>query len=134
MRHKAIQSIVGFLLLCGVALLVRFGMDTGDQGNAQAQASKNTLSANDSLIDEHAERMIDEGRRTFRFDTFGDEAFWGDLLGLHKAIEGTGFVGGVATPDLKLNGVSPSTALAVGLKVDVDALPDALKQQLAAGQ
>ncbi len=134
MRHKAFQSIVGFLLVAGVALLVRFGMGIGDQGNAQAQASKNTLSANDSLIDEHAERMIDEGRRTFRFDTFGDEAFWGDTLQLHKAIEGTGFVGGVATPDLKLNGVSPKTALAVGLKVDVDALPDALKRQLAAGR
>ena len=32
--------------------------------------------------------MLDEGRRTFRFDTFGDEAFWGDVLRLHEAIEG----------------------------------------------
>jgi len=77
--------------------------------------------------------MVGEGRQTFRFDTFGDEAFWGDLLCLHKAIEGTAF-GGVATPDLKLNGVSPKTALAVGLKVDVDALPRNLVEALRRGQ
>jgi hypothetical protein len=64
----------------------------------------------------NGERMIDEGRRIFRFDTFGDEAFWGDTLKLHQAIEGQQF-GGVGP------GVSPKTALAVGLKVDADALP-----------
>ncbi len=114
MRHNAIQSIVGFLLIAGVALLVRFEMGTGDQGNAQAREPEEELAKNDRLINAHARRMIDEGRQTFRFDTFGDEAFWGDLLGLHKAIEGTAF-GGVATPDLRINGVSPNTALAVGL-------------------
>ena len=31
-------------------------------------------------------------------------------------------------------GVSPKTALSVGLKVDADALPDALKQQIKAGK
>jgi hypothetical protein len=74
-----------------------------------------------------AAQMIDEGRRTFRFDTFGDEAFWGDTLGLHLAIEGANF-GGVGP------GVSPKTALAVGLKVDVDALPPAVVQALRSGQ
>jgi len=66
------------------------------------------------------------GQRIFRFDTFGDEAFWGDVLQLHKAIIGSknGGVGG---------GVSPKTALAVGLKVDVDALPDSLRDALAKG-
>jgi hypothetical protein len=29
-----------------------------------------------------------QGRRVFRFDTFGDQAFWGGVLGLHRAIEG----------------------------------------------
>jgi hypothetical protein len=52
----------------------------------------------------------------FRFDTFGDQAFWGDMLQLHLAIEGSG-LGGIGS------GVSPKTALSVGLKVDVDALP-----------
>ena len=71
--------------------------------------------------------MLDEGRKTFRFDTFGSEAFWGDALGLHKAIAGQKN-GGVGA------GVSPKTALAVGLKVDADALPDALKKQIKAGK
>lgn len=80
-----------------------------------------------------AARMIEEGRRTFRFDTFGDEDFWGGTLRLHQAIEGTA-LGGVATPDLGLDGVSPRTALAVGLKVDVDALPASLVDALQAGK
>ena len=32
--------------------------------------------------------MFVEGRETFRFDTFGDEVFWGDTLRLHEAIVG----------------------------------------------
>jgi hypothetical protein len=35
-----------------------------------------------------AAAMIEEGRQTFRHDTFGDEAFWGDTLKLHQAIAG----------------------------------------------
>jgi hypothetical protein len=73
------------------------------------------VSAYDPLIIDHARKMISDGRETFRNDTFGDEAFWGDTLGLHQAIDGT-----------KGAGVSPKTALAVGLKVDSEALPDDL--------
>ncbi|MGE5808577.1 MAG: hypothetical protein ACM32I_05590, partial [Nitrospirota bacterium] len=71
--------------------------------------------------------MVEEGRQVFRFDTFGDEAFWGDALKLHQAIAGSklGGVGG---------GVSPKTALAVGLKVDMDALPKELVESLKAGK
>jgi hypothetical protein len=76
-------------------------------------------------IADNAQRMLAEGKKTFRFDTFGDEAFWGDTLKLHQAVAGAK-LGGVG------QGVSPATALAVGLKVDVDALPqsviDGLKQ------
>ena len=75
----------------------------------------------------YARAMLDEGRKTFRYDTFGSEAFWGDALQLHKAIAGEKN-GGVGP------GVSPKTALSVGLKVDADALPAALKKQLAAGK
>ena len=81
----------------------------------------------DAEIARHAQTMLDEGRKTFRYDTFGSEAFWGDALQLHKAIAGEKN-GGVGP------GVSPKTALAVGLKVDADALPAALKKQLAAGK
>ena len=71
--------------------------------------------------------MLDEGKKTFRYDTFGSEAFWGDALQLHKAIAGEKN-GGVGP------GVSPKTALSVGLKVDSDALPATLKKQIAAGK
>jgi len=78
-------------------------------------------------IARHAQIMLEEDRKTFRYDTFGSEAFWGDALQLHTAIAGEKN-GGVGP------GVSPKTALSVGLKVDADALPAALKKQLAAGR
>ncbi|HEX2995433.1 MAG TPA: hypothetical protein VHP14_11445 [Anaerolineales bacterium] len=71
--------------------------------------------------------LVEEGRRIFRFDTFGDEDFWGGQLRLHEAIEGEQF-GGVGP------GVSPATALAVGLKIDGDALPRSLQNQLKNGK
>lgn len=71
--------------------------------------------------------LLKEGQRTFRFDTFGDEAFWGGALRLHEAIEGAQF-GGIGP------GVSPATALAVGLKVDSDALPPDVIQKIRSGR
>jgi hypothetical protein len=59
------------------------------------------------------------GREIFRFDTFGDEQLWTDVLRLHEVIP---------------TAVSPATALAVGLKVDVKALPGAVLEALRAGQ
>ena len=60
----------------------------------------------------------EDGLTTFRYNTFGDEQLWTDTLRMHEEI---------AT-------VSPATALAVGLKVDVEALPKPLREALAAGQ
>src|SRR5215207_213939 len=81
----------------------------------------------DKQIERNAARMLNEGRQTFRFDTFGDEAFWGGALDLHLAIEGAQF-GGVGP------GLSPRAALGLGLKVDVDALPVGLVKQLRQGR
>ncbi|HET7110506.1 MAG TPA: c-type cytochrome [Gemmatimonadales bacterium] len=53
-------------------------------------------------------QLVAEGKEIFRFDTFGDDVFWTDTLGLHRVIQ---------------SGVSPATALSVGLKVDASALP-----------
>jgi hypothetical protein len=71
--------------------------------------------------------LFDQGRQVFRDDTFGDQVFWGDTLKLHQAIEGS-TAGGVGT------GVSPKTALGVGLKVDVDRLPPTVQQALRDGK
>src|SRR2546425_1038332 len=110
--------VVGFIVLCLVL---------GIQDRVAAQNETQKSSGFDTTITRHAQQMIESGRHVFRYDTFGSEAFWGDALQVHKAIAGekNGGVGG---------GVSPKTALAVGLKVDVDALPEALKQQLKEGK
>src|SRR5262245_14639241 len=63
----------------------------------------------DGVIQRNAREFMEQGRQTFRFDTFGDEAFWGGSLKLHQAIAGSK-LGGIGP------GVSPRTALAVGLK------------------
>jgi len=76
---------------------------------------------------QNEDRLISEGRQTFRYDTFGDEAFWGDTLKLHEAIEGSA-LGGVGP------GVGPAAALAVGLKVDADALPQSLVEEIRGGR
>jgi hypothetical protein len=41
--------------------------------------------------------MLAEGKQTFRFDTFGDEAFWGDTLKLHEAVAKLSPKAGAAT-------------------------------------
>jgi hypothetical protein len=81
----------------------------------------------DEQIKANADHLLEEGKRTFRFDTFGSEDFWGGKLRLHEAIAGEklGGVGG---------GVSPKTALALGLKVDAEALPAQLVTQIKAGK
>src|SRR5215469_2885683 len=86
-------------------------------------ASPQPKSPNDTIISNYAQQLLEQGKQIFRYDTFGDETFWGDALRLHQAIAGEQ-LGGVGT------GVSPKTALAVGLKVDVDALPASLVNQL----
>jgi hypothetical protein len=112
------------LMICVLFAVVLAGFRVGEatSGSSGDHEGSESLARFDHAINSNSRQMVREGRQIFRFDTFGDEAFWGDMLGLHKAIQGTAF-GGVATPDLKLNGVSPKTALAVGLKVDVEALP-----------
>jgi hypothetical protein len=81
----------------------------------------------DKQTSQQAEQTLEDGRQIFRFDTFGDEAFWGDTLKLHQAIKGEQ-LGGVGP------GVSPKTALEVGLKVDVDALPGNIVSGLRRGR
>ncbi|MGJ0485348.1 MAG: hypothetical protein ACR65R_12610 [Methylomicrobium sp.] len=78
-------------------------------------------------IVKNAIQTVIQGREIFRFDTFGDEQFWGDALHLHQAIEGQQF-GGVGA------GLPPAQALELGLKVDVDALSKETVQALKAGK
>ncbi|MGQ0714798.1 MAG: hypothetical protein ACT4PJ_13865 [Gemmatimonadaceae bacterium] len=81
----------------------------------------------DRQIQDYAAQMLREGQHTFRFDTFGSEDFWGGKLRLHEAIAGEK-LGGVGS------GVSPKAALALGLKVDAEALPADLVAKIRANQ
>ena len=81
----------------------------------------------DSIIAANALDLFGRGRTIFRFDTFGDEHFWGDTLKLHQAIEGARFDGVGA-------GISPATALSLGLKVDASALPEQLREGILRGR
>jgi len=94
---------------------------------AQSQAKRAKLSDFDTEIIDNANEFLEDGRATFRFDTFGDEVFWGGQLQLHRAIKGAA-LGGVGP------GISPATALSLGLKVDVDALPRPLINKLKQGK
>ena len=90
------------------------------------QVRKEKKPANREIV-ANATEKIKRGRHAFRFDTFGDQAFWGDTLKLHQAIEAAAR-GGVGA------GVSPRTALAVGLKVDIDALPENIRERVEHGR
>ncbi len=76
------------------------------------------VSPSGDVIDRNAQEMLSAGREIFRYDTFGDEAFWGDMLKLHRAVAQ----------------LSPNDALGLGLKVDTDALPAELIKQIKRGQ
>jgi hypothetical protein len=89
----------------------------------EALADAQQLPSPNRAIMQYAVMSIKQGRNTFRFDTFGSESFWGDELRLHEAIAGEP-QGGVGL------GLSPNAALALGLKVDLSALPDELRGQL----
>ena len=63
-------------------------------------------------------QAAEDGQSIFRFDTFGDEQLWTDTLLMHQALQN----------------VTPRTALGVGLKIDVEALPAEVKSALQNGQ
>ena len=118
--------------ILGIGVLAVSGL-TVALWSAQAQSAKKSKDSSaakphyNELIQLNAERLLKEGKQIFRYDTFGSEDFWGGKLRLHESIEGEklGGVGG---------GVSPKTALSLGLKVDAEALPASLVAQIKAGK
>src|SRR5690348_17267941 len=90
--------------LCALAALAALCFAFTVAGITEAKQKRST-----QLIpgpEETAKELIAQGREIFRFDTFGDEAFWGGQLHLHRAV----------------NNLSPRSALSLGLKVDSQAL------------
>jgi hypothetical protein len=125
-RVKRLLSLA-VTLLAGIAF-VFVSIDSGRaQGQSTVQIQAKKTKTFDGQVSANAETMIEEGRQTFRFDTFGDEAFWGGMLKLHQAIEGASF-GGVGA------GLTPTMALTLGLKVDTGALPKSLQKDIEKGR
>lgn len=116
-----------FLILTGVLVVAGTGFGFINAGGLAALQGPRPSAPFDEDIIEHGGELFLTGREIFRYDTFGDEVFWGDTLQLHQAIQGEQF-GGVGP------GVSPNTALAAGLKVDVDALPQPLLRRIQRGE
>jgi hypothetical protein len=114
------------LLVIPVLLTVNL---SGCAGNHKPDVSKRkdlpeqSLTNNDEMIEKYSSEMIDQGRKIFRYETFGSEKFWGDKLQLHKAIAGKQH-GGVG------NGLTPNMALKLGLKVDTQFLPSILMEAI----
>src|SRR3954467_2797059 len=82
--RKLIATVVA---LGGVAALMLLGSVVFNGTVSAVTASHTAVSADPSTRD--ADRLVARGRQVFRFDTFGDEAVWGGVLGLYKAIEGS---------------------------------------------
>ena len=119
--------VAGAILLVTSVVTVRQGTPSAHAQQPEATASAAQGAPFDTLINQNAQRMIEEGRRIFRYDTFGSEAFWGDQLKLHQAIVGQK-LGGIGP------GVSPKQALSLGLKVDAAALPPDVVAAIKAGK
>jgi len=125
---QSVRVLIGAAaVLLIVATAVRQGTPSAQAQQPAATTGASHIASFDSAIDQNAQRMIEEGRHTFRYDTFGSEAFWGDQLQLHRAIVGEK-LGGVGP------GVSPKMALSLGLKVDAAALPADVVAQIKAGR
>ena len=83
-----------------------------------ALAPATTVGQTTGGSDSESDRNHRDGQAIFRYDTFGDEQLWTDVLRMHEVVAK----------------VPPATALAVGLKVDVEALPPGIIAALLAGQ
>ena len=100
-----------FLWLPAVFLLA--AAISGSTGKLDAKSNQSRNEAEDN-----ANRLIEQGRNIFRFDSFGDEVFWSDQLKMERSVMG----------------LSPQTALALGLKVDSDALPASVIEAIRLGR
>jgi len=123
------KSPVTFILLSLILFVVTsvfFQCSTQKENRTTADKSGDHGDFNQA-IRKNADDMMEKGKAVFRFETFGDEIFWTDKLQLHKVLVSTKH-GGTG------EGLTPKAALAAGLKVDLHALPQILKQKIKEGK
>src|SRR4051812_44336954 len=124
-NHRKTLAGAALLAACAVGALATPSCEQRGGTETVAAVEQATCMSADPVVQD-ATNGIEHGRQIFRFDTFGDEDFWGGALRLHEAIEGAN-LGGVGP------GLSPSAALGLGLKVDVDALSPEIVSGIQAG-
>lgn len=108
------------LVLASINCTTKKGLRTEEDKSGKPNAF-------DASIQSNANELMAKGRAVFRFETFGDEAFWTDKLQLHKAIADSAH-GGIGA------GLTPKAALEAGLKVDLDLLPGFMKRKIREGK
>lgn len=123
---KKLILILTVALICILPSIILTKCSTKKSLRTEADESGNS-NAWDASINSNVNEMMDKGRAVFRFETFGDEIFWTDKLQLNKAIADKK-AGGFG------DGLTPEKALELGLKVDLDILPKALKMQIREGK
>ena len=99
---------IGIAALALVALTAGAALVGCGTQKVVPEATLSAATADRVATEETSPALVADGQRIFRFDTFGDEQFWTDTLRLNEVVE---------------KSVDPTTALAVGLKVDADVLP-----------
>src|SRR6185437_14932099 len=104
------RSVAMLFLLVAVVLLIA-AVDESSIKTAGSSQFRNSA-------EDNAKTLINQGRHIFRFDTFGDEAFWTDALHMQQAV----------------STLSPQTALTLGLKVDAQALSPSVIQAIKLGR
>lgn len=110
--RKARQSVALSLAVASSGLLSSACGDDAEGGHAGVRGGGvNGETVGPSTESAATAELIQEGQNIFRYWTFGDEQQWTDTLKMNTVIE---------------SAVDPATALKVGLKVDVDALPPAV--------
>src|SRR5687767_4826495 len=77
------------ITILGLGISVAFqGCSSSEATSAQSPTPTPATAPFDTTIENNVQVMFEEGRRIFRYDTFGDEVFWSETLGLHRAIAG----------------------------------------------
>jgi hypothetical protein len=116
-------SLAGFVLLSCVFVQCK---TTKTEARTRDDMSGDPDDFNDA-IEKNSKELFEKGKAVFRFETFGDEAFWTDALELQKAIadEKHGGIG---------KGITPKQALDAGLKVDLSVLPRFLRRKIKQGK
>src|SRR6185369_3335999 len=99
-----------FSLLCAFFLIALIAPLRAKRGEKESQFL--------GSAEDNSKQLIDQGRQIFRFDTYGDEAFWTGQLQIQQSV----------------SSVTPRMALALGLKVDSEALPPSVVEAIKHGR